>query len=223
MARDKKKIKQYAQANPYYYFFGNLVDTDTEFDFLNKFRKDILGFLKRASKSIKRKEFSNDDAVGAIAEDRIDLYKHLYTQLVCESFIISCVIFLEQEIKIFSEGLMFTLSLNLNMSDLRGSLLERFKKYCQNMANLNLDFSSKKWQDITAIMEIRNCLVHNSGLIDDFTKINVIKTFAKRYGTPCICEGRLHLSDDTLLITLKILRNFNEKIHDAALRKFPRT
>jgi hypothetical protein len=89
-----KKIKQLAKANPNLYFFGNLVDSDIEFGFLDSFRKDILGFLKRASKSIRRKEFSDDDAVGAIAEDRVDLYKRLYTQLVCESFIISSVIFL---------------------------------------------------------------------------------------------------------------------------------
>ena len=108
------------------------------------------------------------------------------------------------------------------MSDFRGSLLERFKKYCQNLANLDLDLSESEWQDITAIMEIRNCLVHNSGSTEDFAKIKIIKTFANRYKTPCICEGRLRLSDDTLLITLKILHNFINKIYDAALKKFPK-
>jgi hypothetical protein len=221
MEHDRKKLRQLAKAKPNLYFFGDFVDTGIGLDFLDSFRKDILGFLKRASKNIKRKKFSDEEAMGVIAEDRIDLYTRLYTQHICESFVISCVIFLEQNVRCFAEGLMFALPLKLNMSDLRGSFIEKFKKYCQNLANIDLNLSDSEWEDIKAIVEIRNCLVHNGGNTKDFDKINMIKIFVNRYKTPCIHEGQLCLCDNTLLITLKIIRNFIDKIYDAALKKFP--
>ena len=55
-----KKIKQLAKANPNLYFFGNLVDSDIEFGFLDSFRKG-----KRYSKWAKS---TAGDEVNVIAE-----------------------------------------------------------------------------------------------------------------------------------------------------------
>lgn len=87
---------------------------------------------------------------------------------------------LEQELRGISQALRDTLKLPLSFNDIAGSLIERFRKYAIGLAGLPVHLGDADWQDILAVYESRNCLVHAGGDLHAFAKAEVIRAFAQR-------------------------------------------
>jgi len=216
------KIEEYIKRTPHYYFFGSLVDADMELEYLEDFADSTVKLLRRGARESETKRRELNDALKAIGGDAEYLYGTLYASDVHQAFIIACVIFLERHIRSFTRGLNVALQLGLRLGDLSGSLLERFRKYCEKVARLDLGLGDLKWQNVKGVVEIRNCIVHCSGNLDDFSKRSEVVAFAKRHGTPRIQDSWVRVEEETVKVVLKVLREFVESVYKSALERFPK-
>lgn len=91
-------------------------------------------------------------------------YKEKFPRILRNSFLVSALTLLEYEMNIICRRLKKEQQIPINPSDLRGNTLEQAKLYFK-LAELNLTFNDKTWQEINNYYLIRNCIVHNNGLI----------------------------------------------------------
>lgn len=216
------KRDNYIKREPHTYFFGSLVDADMELEYLQDFADSTVKLLRSAARDsdIKKRELNH--ALAAIGGDVEYLYGVLYASDVSQALVIASIIFLERQIRSFSRGLKIGLDLGLGLGDLSGSLLERFQKYCEKVAKLDLTLDDFEWQNIKGIVEIRNCLVHCSGNLNEFSRKSVVMEFAKRHGTPSIEDSWIRIKEETVNVVLKVMREFVESIYKSALERFPK-
>ena len=113
------------------------------------------------------------------------------------------------------------------MKELKGDLLGRFKVYSQKVINLNFNFSSRMWQNINAIYELRNCFVHNNGSLTNFGKSNVIKEYVKvnpRFkinGSPVEGYEILETTFDGCIYCIEMVDDFSLELSYLAFEHFP--
>jgi len=216
------KIEEYIQRAPHSYFFVSFADADLDLEYLEDFTESTVEFLGRAAVEAATKTRDLSDGLKAIASDAEYLYGALYASDVHQASIIASIIFLERQMKDFTRGLKFGLQLGLGMRDLSGSLLERFRKYCEKVARLDFGLQAVEWQNMRGVVEIRNCLVHSSGNLDHFNKKQEVIAFAERHGTPRIEASWVRVEEATVRVVLKLLKDFIESIYKCALKRFPK-
>ena len=208
--------------SPNLQFFGSLVSASTDLDVLREYILHMDQSLQDAKEACATTMRTMPRSLEAIANDKIDLLVEPFPRLLHAGFIISVLSFLEQELVFFSKSLAKVECLHLKLGDLSGSLIERFKKYCIHVAKLPVPFSDQNWEDLRGVIEIRNCLVHNSGLLVGFSKADTIKAFIKRHEIPKVdANDTLLVGKETSLKVLEIVERFLESVHSAALKKYP--
>ena len=104
------------------------------------------------------------DEINDILSDEYWRYSERFPRILRNSFLVSAISLLEYEINIICESLKKKQDIRINLNDLRGNTLEQAKLYFK-LARLNLTFNDKTWQEINNYYLIRNCIVHNNGLI----------------------------------------------------------
>jgi len=176
--------------------------------------------LAQSVKSCKGKHEDLSLSLKCIADDKSDLLSNHFPELLHVGFVISAVIFLENELTGFCQDLKKVENLGLTHKDLSGSFIERFKKYCEHIAKVDLSISNEAWEDIKGVLEIRNCLVHNLGSILNFGKANTIKAFSKRHGLPKIVDNSIVVDKAVSIKILDIVNNFIEAFYQGALAKY---
>lgn len=80
------------------------------------------------------------------------------------SFFVSAYFLLEYDIKKICKVLKDRKQIPINLSNLKGNLLDRLKLYFKLAG---LDFSNKIWPEITNYAKVRNCIVHSNGLLKE--------------------------------------------------------
>ena len=84
-----------------------------------------------------------------------------------------------------------------------------------------MDLQDSAWQDILAVYEIRNCLVHAGGDLGAFTTAEVIRAFAHRRQLTLCPNDRLELDGATAHTIARVIYAFLEAVSEAALARFP--
>ena len=204
-------------------FFANHIDVSVEIDLLKE-------FILHMDASLKEADVPVSDALGkeqmippleVIPDDRDYLLTSHFPKLLHSGFIISVLSFFEQQLIRFCNNLKTTENHGLRVQDLAGSFLERFRNYCIHVAQLPIP--TDDWEDIKGAMEVRNCLVHNAGMLDGFNKEKAVRAFVRRHHTPSIARNNvLVVTRETSLCVLNIIHSFVESIHKAALIKYPK-
>jgi hypothetical protein len=202
-------------------FFGGLVSASVELDVLREYIHHMDKSIVDATAACQTSVQAVAPSLQSIVQDKSDLLAEPFPRLLHTGVIISTVILLEQELDSFAHSLQKVQGLKLCLGDLRGSLVERFKKYCLCVARLPFPVSDSNWQDLRGVLEIRNCLVHNDGLLEGFEKAPTVKAFMTRHGTPHAEGGRLCVAADTSLKVIDVVKLFIESIHKGALQKYP--
>ena len=220
--KNKMKRDEYIKMMPHNWFFGNFVDSDGELIYLKDFADSTVKLLRNAASDTNIKKRKVDEAILAVAGDVEYLYGELYPSDVNQAIVIASIIFLEREIRTFSRNLRIALDLELGLGDISGSLLERFQKYFEKVANMEFKLDDSVWKNIKGIFEIRNCLVHCSGNLDEFSRKSLVIEFAERHGTPIIEDSWIRIKEETVNLVLKVIRDFVESIYESALERFPK-
>lgn len=193
-------------------FFGNFIDADLKLVDLHDYLKDINKFIKR-KKRYKEKKLKDsilkDIALGMFAES--------FSSILFNSVLISTWVFMESEFKGYANAMQRARDIELSYSDLKGSSIDRFRNYTRKVLKLDLRLRNENWEDLKAINEIRNSLVHgavqNKQLIDKFIKRNKLQGLLQ--------DGDIALDENNLILIIMVCKLFVERIYAVALETFP--
>jgi hypothetical protein len=201
--------------DPNLLFFGNWVDASSRIE-------DIEKFLEHADSAYQR-ELKLLDEEGHVDLDIefVPLFAETLPPILYTSVVIAAASVLEQELRGISHALREALKLPLSFNDLSGSLIERFRKYTIGLAGLPVTLQEGEWQDILAVYEVRNCLIHAGGDLRSFPKADAIRLFSQRHQLTMCQDDRLELEKQTAKTIARIIYAFLENVYEAALVKFP--
>jgi hypothetical protein len=195
-------------------FFGNFVDADLKFADLHDYLYDIDNFIRR-KKRYKEKKLGK----GVVQDIALEMFSESFSSILFDSVLISVWVFMEAEFKGYCGAMQHAMGVSLNYSDLRGSTIERFKNYTSKVLKLDLMLRDENWEDLKAINEIRNSLVHTDGIVGNKKLVNNFIKHHKLAGL--LYENKISIDKNILIIIITLCRLFIERIYCVALEKFP--
>jgi len=171
-----------------------------------------------------QKEKSRNDVL-QLSEDENDRSFYLnntITRNLRYSIIISLVTFLEIQFLNFCKMLSKIYELKIMPTDIKGSSLYQFKFYTTKVIDIGFDYSTHLWQEVTELVELRNCIVHYDGQIEDwhgrkFSRSSIISNIEKKHEFLFLEESsHISLSKDSHTHYNKTLKSFIEEIYHRA-------
>jgi hypothetical protein len=195
-------------------FFGNFIDADLKFADMQDYLNDIDKFIDR-KKRYKAKKISDN-----IFKDILPkMFAESFSSILFDSVLISTWVFMEAELKGYCNAMREAMGINLTYSDLKGSAIERFRIYTAKVLKLDLRLGDNNWEDLKAINEIRNSLVHRDGTVGNKRLVNNFIKRNKLHGL--LSKDKISLEKGNLIIIIMLCRLFVERIYVIALEKFP--
>ena len=183
---------------------------DTNEKFLQKMRGDLEACLnERAALQTAEERAQFLESYSDVYGDYTDIFPNIFRN----SFFVSALSVLEYELRQICRWFEREEHIPISWNDLRPGVLFRAEKYLE-LAGLAVSYNDIR-DEVKNYYEVRNCIVHNNGLIKEDCK-NLI-TYTKK-------RGLLHKSDDELTIVLtkdfcedavKNLKAFLDSIYNA--------
>ncbi len=104
-------------------------------------------------------------------------YAETFPRILRSSFFVSAYSLLEHKMATICRRLKKDKQILDSWTDLKGNTLDQFKCYCKR-GGLGLTYGDQNWKEITAYRRIRNCIVHNRGLIDGAKEEKKLRAYA---------------------------------------------
>jgi hypothetical protein len=124
-------------------------------------------------KDDEEKQTEYDPTIGAHKHE----FEKLLPRLVSYSFVMMLFSELEFRLNAICRELKKRENVPVKINDFRGDLIERFSKFLKVAGKPQLKGNEKS--EIKAFMEIRNCIVHNNGFLENFSKSDYLRNIAK--------------------------------------------
>jgi len=106
-------------------------------------------------------------------------YAETFPRILRSSFFISAYSLLEHKMATICGWLKKDKQIPVSWNDSKGNTLDQFKRYCKQ-AGLRLTYGDENWKEINEYRRIRNCIVHNRGLIDGAKQEKELRAYANR-------------------------------------------
>lgn len=196
-----------SQITPGLQFFGNLVSLDCHM-------QDLKLLLR------KMEEIEFPVHVDALEGD--SLTPDIFPDITRKGFIVTLLIELENQFKVFCEILRDATAQSLKWTDLKGTSLERFITYSEKVAGIEPICETSNKQMIIGLIEVRNCIVHNNSSLEGFSKRKAIENFMKKLPGMNIENHSLAPQFDACNVCADLVLQFMEYAYDSALRTFPK-
>ncbi len=201
-------------------FFGNIVGVDMQLDELRVYLNEVHNFIRITNVHLQT------DKVKGLDSDTLENLKyhfeHTQGEILRKSIVISIAIILETEIDTYCEDFKKHKRLAIGYKDFKGDLLDKFKTFSTKLIFSDFDFQETLWQNVVGLYEIRNSLVHNSGLVSNFGKRKTIESFIQRNKSFSIDDNeRIQISQQGCLDAIQIVDEFFREITEFAFRTFP--
>lgn len=134
--------------------------------------------------------------------------KNLFPSIVWASILLTIYSLLEHTLDNFCDLVQQEKSLLLSTKDLKDRGIKRSEKYLSKVAEVSFPSKLKEWRTIQEANTIRNCLAHASGLLDDCSDHERLKSIVSRDSNLRIIDGRLIVSQKYvigLLLSARII------------------
>jgi len=136
---------------------------DTSENYLQKAKEE---FVARADEQVKNLPPEQRQEFYEFYQDDYWRHEEKFPRILRNSFLVSALSLLEYEMNVICRRLKKEQQRRISWRNLKFDVLEQFKEYC-NLAGLSLSYDNPTWQDINNYYMVRNCIVHNSGLIKE--------------------------------------------------------
>ena len=195
-------------------FFANFIDADLKLADLLDYLNDVSKFIDR-----KRKHKEKTYKESILKDTAIKMFTESFTSTLFESTLISAWVFMEAEFKGYCNAMQKAMGIDLSYSDLKGSAIERFRVYTSKVLSLDFRLKDENWEDLQAINEIRNSIVHSEGNVRNK---RLVTSFLKRNKlSGLLSNGKMSFDKNSLSIIITICRLLIQRIYSVALHKFP--
>ena len=145
-------------------------------EYLKKAKAEFETRLDKESKALLPEE--RDEFNESYEQEYWD-YEETFPRILRSSFFVSAYSLMESKMAIICKQLEKDKQIPISWSDLKGDTLDQFKLYCK-LAGLELSYDSMDWQEIQNYCMLRNCIVHNRGLIRGARKESKLQAYADR-------------------------------------------
>ena len=193
--------------SPGFHFFGNLMD-------LYCHMQDLKLVLRKTEEI----EFPEHEE----ANEEESLIADIFPDITRKSFIVTLLIALDDQFKIYCEILRTATGQKLKWNDLKGSALERFITYSEKVCGLRPICDDSTRQLLEGLIEVRNCIVHNNSSIEGFSKTKIIQRFAREIKGVEVEEGYISIDFAACNTCAGIVLRFMEDAYRSALEMFPK-
>jgi hypothetical protein len=187
-------------------FFGNAIEFSTSIRELRIFLHETEKFFEERKKTLEPENEYDEDL------DEEFLFYYWFPNLQRRNFVISLVTIIENETRAYCETLYKHKKVAIKHSQLRGTAIEKFLNYAEKLGGLKYDFDDGLIEKLKNITEIRNCVVHANGFIDDCPKQKMILEFSRSYGGIKYHRGHIYLTKQFCLDTLELIDSFFNEI-----------
>lgn len=176
--------------------FGDYCNFDMELEEIRIFLNEVEKFINITHLHLQANNIKGYDE--GTLENLKYHFQHTQGTILKKSILISLIIVLEERIDTYCEMFKKYKQLKVGYKDFKGDLLERFKNYCTKVLDSDFDFQSKLWQDIVGLYEIRNCLVHHSGVVENLqrgSQLKILLNEIKRFRSTIIIGSKCPIKD----------------------------
>jgi len=130
-------------------------------DYLQKATEQFEARISRQKKTLTPEQLSEFEI------DDVEEYAYYYDEfpkILRNHLLVSAYSLFEYDMKAICRSIKDKQNIRISLSDLKGNLLEQVKLYWR-LANLDLPCDQDTWEEISKYCKVRNCIVHDSGLI----------------------------------------------------------
>jgi hypothetical protein len=109
----------------------------------------------------------DDDFADNDEYDQEETYKltGTFPRMARSSYLVLCFSIFENRIDDLCEHIKTVKNIPISINDLRGDLLDRFKKYIR-LAGFPISFGTASWNELNRYYKLRNCIVHDNGHLE---------------------------------------------------------
>lgn len=207
-------------------FFGNLCNADDKIEEIEYFHSELEVLIEQEKSKLEGVQVDFDN--NPVQYNKKFHFEYTLEQSLRTAVIIKLVTFLEVELQNYCCDLQTALNLQVKYNDFKGTVLEQFKTYANKIALLTIDFSSSKYEKVKQLIELRNCIVHYEGQIENFygrkfNRSETLHTLARQMPSIKIKDNDfVFLEKDACRNCLSIIKEFVDMIYNSALDKFPK-
>ena len=128
---------------------------------------------------------------------------------ILSSFFIMIYSYLESELSQYCFELDRRYPKEIRWKDFKNkNTLTRTQKYLQNVQQINFPDDSSEWCDIREFNRLRNCLVHNQGIVNNsLNDYKKVLQDIKKHSIELV-DGRCVISSEFCSEALKVIKNF---------------
>lgn len=208
-------------------FYGNLCNADDKIEQIEYFYSELEVLIEQEKSKLRGIQVDFDQ--NPVQYNKKFHFEYTLEQSLRTSVIIKLVTFLEVELQSYCCDLQTALNLQVKYNDLKGTVLEQFKIYSSKIALLTIDFSSLKYEKVRQLIELRNCIVHYEGQIENFygrkfSRSEALHTLARQMPSIKIKDNELvFLEKEACVNCVSIIKEFIYMIYNCALEKFPKS
>ena len=119
--------------------------------------------------------------------------------------------------------------IGIKHNSFKGTILEQFKIYINDVAYLNFDLNQNNWKILSEIIELRNCIVHHDSNLEDwygrkFSKTESIKNLSKKITSIEVDEefNNVILYENSCNECIEIVEIFFDNLYRFTLKQYPR-
>jgi hypothetical protein len=150
-----------------------------------------------------------------------DKYRYLieFPSILRTSVFLSLYSFLENQLVLLCKQIQSRKRITLSVNDLNGSGIEKASKYLKKVAGIDFPDNAKEWTYIKHCNQLRNCLVHNGGIVNEENKklLKAIETIPSVKAKNNLLEKGLQLEKEFCLGFIKNIESFWEQLENEYL------
>jgi hypothetical protein len=209
----------------YLTFYGNLCDLDQRIEDLKGYYGEVNQLIenKKATLALIQVDYHHNTELF----NRKLLFENIIEANLRSSVIVSLVSLLEVELQRICNAFKKSLLLKISHSDFKGTIIDQFKIYLTKVVMISYNFGATEFESIREIIELRNCLVHYEGVIEDFygrkfDRVKTLKNLNQKFSSIQVIDDEyVYLDKEACLNCINVVERFLHEIYLAILKSFP--
>jgi len=145
-----------------------------------------------------------------------------FPRILRNSLLVSIISLFEFELDFICKILIQEQGLEENWRDLRGSILDKIKTFCKRV-EIDITTNEQAWRELKNLYLVRNCIVHNSGLIKGSKNEKKLRGYTEQKGIISDEDEReIDLTEQFCQEAIEITTSFTDKVWDMVYKLPPR-
>ncbi|MFC1964544.1 hypothetical protein ACFLWG_00860 [Chloroflexota bacterium] len=199
-------------------------------DTLKKYSKKVEDFLQEEEERFQKKHSKLEVKTKKLSPEDQYLYEEFYNEqlyqysvefprILRNSFLLIIISLLESELATLCKELKEKHRIPIGWKDLKGSTIDQVKKYCE-IAGLDYTKNNENWQEMKNFYLVRNCIIHNDGILKDTRDEKILRAYARKKGI--LSEDILDLTPEFYNNVINVTEDFTDKVWDMVFRLRPK-